>query len=196
MQNSTLVPSKNNYVLYNFFWGTCLCTQSIKIVLFTGILILLSIIVGCEQENNEQTNQDTNMKNNANIRTLSVSPLEFKPIKFEAAIKAYIFGNIKGENGVVQLPDDFARLTVDGCIYVTKNCPSGTLYLFITWKGKGSNLRGYLYRQKINQNSSSVLKGRIKVLASTIWKPGYGKIDVDVEGMSRAGWYKVKRDWD
>jgi hypothetical protein len=49
--------------------------------------------------------------------------------------------------GVVKLPAPLAFNSCDGKVYVTVDHTTGTTWiLFPTWRGKGANLRGYLYR--------------------------------------------------
>lgn len=165
------------------------------IALLFGIFVLFSMIIGCKQKNCEQATQDERIENDANVRTLSMPPMKFRPHQFESAVKIYTSGDIKDEDGMVELPDALAGITVDGFMYVTKTTLD-ELFLFVTWRGKGSNLRGYLYQASQGHISSEALMGTIEVLGPTIWDPGYGKIDIDIEGALGSGWYQVKRDLD
>ena len=44
--------------------------------------------------------------------------------------------------GIVGLPPQFRGATADGKLYVTRRAGGGTWVLFVTWRGKGSNLHG------------------------------------------------------
>ncbi len=168
-----------------------------KVPLLAGVLVLVSAIIGCEhQKSGRQASQDTNIREDANIRTLSKSAMNFKPDEFEIAAKAYASGDLKGARGVVQLPHDLAGVTIDGRMYVTQAPVSDNLYLFITWRGKGSNLRGYICRLANAHDSPDMNVDRIDVLGPTIWEPGFGKIEVEIESTLVPGWYKAKRDMD
>jgi hypothetical protein len=47
--------------------------------------------------------------------------------------------------GMVVLPQQYASVTADGRVYVTRKRGDLDLIFFPTWRGKGSNLRGYLF---------------------------------------------------
>ena len=49
------------------------------------------------------------------------------------------------EYGVIRLPAELSSTSVDGKVYVSKSTSGSLLILFRTWRGKGSNLQGYLY---------------------------------------------------
>ncbi len=126
----------------------------------------------------------------------SSTAIGFRQDEFEIAAKAYASGDLKGAKGVVQLPNDLAGVTIDGRMYVTQAPVSDNLYLFITWRGKGSNLRGYIFRLANAHDSPDMNVDRIDVLGPTIWEPGFGKIEVEIESTLVPGWYKAKRDMD
>jgi hypothetical protein len=55
-------------------------------------------------------------------------------------------GNLKeNADGMVVLPQENASVTADGKVYVTHKSGNLGLLLFTTWRGKGSNLKGYLF---------------------------------------------------
>jgi hypothetical protein len=164
------------------------------------VLLALSVIlvVGCDTKDEERSDSgDANAHAQKDIRSLAQSPRAFQPVAFERAVRAYESGDVVADNGVVLLPDDLAGITADGRLYVTRP-PRSTLYFFITWRGKGSNLRGYLYQSSQQQTSSDrkALAGTIEVVGPTVRDPGYGKIGIDIEESLGQGWYKVKRDVD
>jgi hypothetical protein len=47
-----------------------------------------------------------------------------------------------------QLPSDLREASVDGEIYVSRPSTNQLLVVFNTWRGKGSNMEGYLYAAK------------------------------------------------
>lgn len=116
---------------------------------------------------------------------------------FEKAVKLYVSGDLSDERGVVQLTEPLADATVDSRMYVTSGSKWGDLYLFITWRGKGSNLRGYVYCDS-GESSLAIPDGTIKMIAPIIRGQGRqaGNVEVEIEKMSTPGWYKVSRSLD
>lgn len=118
----------------------------------------------------------------------------FQREQFESIAKKHGSGSLKDEEGVIRLPDELAGITIDGRVYVTKN-PTGSLYMFLTWRGKGSNLRGYVY-SPTNQIPPQTIS--IEVVGPTVLHLGKdsGLVEVELKPMSIAGWYQAARTLD
>lgn len=121
----------------------------------------------------------------------------FPRAAYEALAKAHAAGQLTDVGGVVKLPANQAASTIDGRMYVTPGGSSGNLYLFITWQGKGSNLRGYLYHHGHTASSRPAEGGSMVIQAPAIYAPsGRGPVEVEFEPMSAPGWYRVSRSLD
>ena len=124
-------------------------------------------------------------------------PLAFRQKEFEDAVNAHRSGALKAQGAVVELSGDAARLTADGRMYVTQSASHGDLYLFITWIGKGSNLRGYLYQVANGPGSPPRLPDTLELQAPVIFdEADIGLVEVEVEPRSTPGWYAVSRSLD
>lgn len=64
--------------------------------------------------------------------------------RFDEIVRAYLHKELVEDDGVIELPPELFSVTQDGRVYVT-HAPWGTALLFVTWRGKGSNLRGHVY---------------------------------------------------
>ena len=132
------------------------------------------------------------------VRVLWQPAKPFSPDEFARAVRAHESGELVARDGVVLLSESLAGVTDDGRMYVTTASPHGPVYLFITWRGKGSNLRGYLYHPSHQSGSAggTTLAGAIEVLGPTIYHPFHGKVTIEIENSPAPGWYEVKRDLD
>ena len=171
--------------------------------LCVGVLVLILMMGGCERKKNgERAPRGGGERQTEEIyRIVAQSTLPFKPEQFKEAVRLYASGALKGNGGLVRLPDSLADTTADGCMYVTRGTSSGNLYLFATWLGKGSNLRGYLFH-KIDEEHPNVLRsGSIEVLCprpglSRFGKAPIARVEIEIENMSTPGWYKASRSLD
>ena len=133
------------------------------------------------------------------IRRLSRAPVAFKAEEFEDTVKACVCDDLGDEGGRIQLPADRSSLTVNGDVYVTKGYSCGDILLFVTWQGKGSNLRGYVYCPGLKDCASLVNNaGYLMINCPRPGVPsGYAKVEVEVLGrMNRDGWCHVSRTLD
>jgi hypothetical protein len=65
---------------------------------------------------------------------------------FTRVAREILAGKLKeNADGMVVLPQEYASVTADGRVYVTRKSGDLDLLLFPTWRGKGSNLKGYLF---------------------------------------------------
>lgn len=77
--------------------------------------------------------------------------------------------------GEFKLPPAMAASTNDGKIYITRK--NGlVMVLFVTWRGKGSNLRGYLYCDRKltpkDMHLDSLSRTNMVIDAMVPWVPG------------------------
>jgi hypothetical protein len=80
----------------------------------------------------------------------SNSALPFDKIQFDSVVQAVAAGTIPAErHGVVILPKTLSSVTVDGKVYATSGHQMSE-YLFVVWRGKGSNMQGYLKVSPLN----------------------------------------------
>src|SRR5436309_1275188 len=101
-------------------------------------------------------------------------------------------------DGIVVLPQEYTSATVDGKVYVTRKSGGLTLLLFTTWRGKGSNLRGYLFcsrplrtteihKDSYNSKTDAVeVKGPRPITPSPV-----GEVEVWLERRINSQWYYV-----
>ena len=97
-------------------------------------------------------------------------------------------------SGIVRLPPNLAKLTVDGEVCVTADASGATVILFRTWRGKGCNLRGRLYRSAPASGPPPTTIGALVPLPSA--KPETQLLDLNVEEQIDANWYRVYWDAD
>ncbi len=162
-------------------------------------VLLVSMASGCEgDKTTRKSSDDGDVEAGVRTRSLSDPPMSTKPEECERAIRECASGKLEAVEGVVQLPGDLAGLTVDGRMYVTDDL-RGRSYMFITWRGKGSNLRGYVYRQTngngaIDPDSVS----SVTVVGPIITEGGEatGLIGVEIKRTALSGWYEVARYLD
>lgn len=70
----------------------------------------------------------------------------------------------------------------------------GPVLLFITWYGKGLNMRGYIFVGSPNEASPQVPKS-IEVLGPNPCLPGVVSFEADIVDDEGGGWYAVSRDY-
>ena len=178
----------------------CGCGSPLSFMLSIGFAIVSVGICGCgEREDERGALPQTDQVDEGLLRTLATSPLPFRRPEWEFAVADYMSSDVGEEEGVVKLLGDRAGLTVDGSMYVTRGHSCGALFLFATWRGKGSNLQGYLYCFTREDTSGLINPGTIEIMGprpSRTGGPHYSKIDVRIEKTDRLGWYRVSRDSD
>jgi hypothetical protein len=96
--------------------------------------------------------------------------------------------------GVVKLPPPLASNSCDGKVYVTVH-PTGTTWiLFPTWRGKGANLRGYLYR---STPSTGPPPAQISVTGPNVAGPTWSaSCQYTIESQLSPNWYRILFDLD
>jgi hypothetical protein len=111
-----------------------------------------------------------------------------------------------GADGIVQLPSASRGLTTDGCVYVTRLTDGTRLELFVVWRGKASNLKGYLHcgRQLAPPDLLTPAQGNepawIVVVGPRV--PFQGSkalaepIEVSLDRPTAPSWYQVSRSLD
>lgn len=133
------------------------------------------------------------------VRGLSPAPLPFKAEEFEGVVEAYVSEDLGDDEARIQLPPDRSTLTRGGYVYVTKDYSREDIFLFVTWQGKGSNLRGYVYCPGRKDFSSLLTNaGYLMINCPRPGDPsGYAKVEVQVlKHMTRDGWCYVSRTLD
>ena len=108
------------------------------------------------------------------------------------AVAQIVNGTLKpAPNGVVTLPPALASASLDGKAYVTVDSTGVTWVLFQTWRGKGANLRGYVYH---SNTAPSPPPATVKILGPAITVTQL--IDYNVESQEGPNWYRVSWDLD
>jgi hypothetical protein len=98
--------------------------------------------------------------------------------------------------GIVTLPPQCRGMTEDGKLYVTRQPGGGTWILFVCWRGKGSNLEGYLFTSP-SQFFDIGSGPTARIVVPTVPPAGLSKIEeVQVEEPARPGWYRVSCSMD
>ena len=118
--------------------------------------------------------------------------LPFKPLEYSKVVAMYDSGELAGE-GKVSLPANLRSLTADSAVYVTTTGRTRS-FLFVTWRGKGRNLRGYIYFPPDAVPAKETTD--VTIIGPSIEKPWYGDVDVVIEPLSQQGWYSAMRDLD
>jgi hypothetical protein len=73
----------------------------------------------------------------------------FRQKQFERIASAIESGQLRPDSAsIVQLSGGERRLVQDGSVYVTRLKDGTHLVLFVTWRSKGRNLKGYLYSSR------------------------------------------------
>ena len=94
--------------------------------------------------------------------------------------------------GIVKLPASLASNSCDGRIYVTVDASGTTWILFPTWRGKGCNVRAYLYR---STPATGPPPATITVRGPDI-NNGSQQMNYQVDHKIDANWYYVVWDLD
>jgi hypothetical protein len=92
--------------------------------------------------------------------------------------------------GVVQLPSDLARGSIDERAFVTTNGTGSRWLLLRAWRGKGANLQGYLYAP------GKPLKAGTDVSVATEDAGVIAVLEVTVRKTLNGSWYEVYRGID
>lgn len=103
-------------------------------------------------------------------------------------------------DGVAVLPLNLASTTIDGRVYATRRPGGLLLILFPLWRGKGSNLRGYLFTSRpltgadtyLDASNSEAVDLRYRV-APTI---GNDALAVQIQKTDTPNWYRASYGWD
>jgi hypothetical protein len=96
--------------------------------------------------------------------------------------------------GVVKLPGTLASNSCDGKVYVTVDSTGTTWVLFPTWRGKGRNIQGYLYR---STPSIGPPPAQITVIGPDIGAPTWSSSwQYTVESQLTPNWYRISFDLD
>ncbi len=93
---------------------------------------------------------------------------------------------------MVVLSSEKKGLVVGNTVYVTGTQSGSRRYLFMTWQGKGSNLRGYLYCEGAQPTVGTEIKTRCFIAGS----PFVGENGVTIERDLGSGWCFVSRSLD
>jgi len=89
--------------------------------------------------------------------------------------------------GIVTLAPRWAALTADGNVYVTNGPGNQKVELFCTWRGKGSDLWGYLHSTSPLTVPSTL---RISIPFPSNTSPAVVS-DVQIRSLAAPGWYWV-----
>ena len=140
-----------------------------KMMRLFAVVLLLGTIAGCEAENG------------------GLVP------KYQEVVAAIQKGTLSPDaKGMVALPTDKKGLVIEDTVYVTGSRPGSRQYLFSTWRGKGSNLRGYLYCEGAQPRVGEEIQVRCFIAGP----PFVGENAVAVERDLGSGWYYVSRSLD
>jgi hypothetical protein len=113
--------------------------------------------------------------------------------KYQEVVTAIQKGDISPDaNGMVVLPPSKHGLVIGDTVYVTGLRKGSRQYLFSTWRGKASNLRGYLYCE----GAQPTIGKEIQVRCFIAGPPFAGENGVMVERGLGSGWYYVSRSLD
>ena len=116
--------------------------------------------------------------------------------QFDEIVQAYLAGNLVEEKGLIHLSSDLSSATQDGCVYIT-HAPWGTALLFITWRGKGSNLRGYVYSKELANVAPADGKAfTTEMIGPVIWAKLPELMELQLEHSDSADWYRASRSLD
>jgi hypothetical protein len=107
-------------------------------------------------------------------------------------------------SGLVTLPASLSSIAKFGKVYVTRKDGGLLLVLFPTWRGKGSNVAGYLCSSRTLSKADTHVEfytGRseaIEVNGPRVWPRGKraGPIQVTLERMVSPQWYYVSYTLD
>ena len=113
---------------------------------------------------------------------------------------------VPNADGIVDLPTTSRSLTDDGLTYVTRLADGTHLELLVVWRGKGSNLRGYLHcgrplttRDLIRLAAPSG-PASVTVVGPRVPSPGSPALSeplqVDLEQQVAPSWYRVSYTLD
>lgn len=100
------------------------------------------------------------------------------------------------------LPPEYSSVTTDGRAYVTRKSGKLVLLHFCTWRGKGSNLKGYLYCSRplsateLHKDFYSQKKDAIQVNGRRLSPTSVGEVGVWLERKINDQWYSVASDLD
>lgn len=124
-------------------------------------------------------------------------PLPFAAEEFGQIVASYDSGTLKEIDGVVNLPPSAAPCTADGRVYITQHPSGGTLFLFVTWRGKGSNLRGYLFSRQWSQNPQTTPRHGLEVNGPTVSSAARPQtLAVELRDTGAPGWCEASRTMD
>jgi len=132
----------------------------------------------------------------------AVSELPFKQAEFGQVVDAHASGSLSDEQGVITLPPSLASLVCSGRVYVTRNDSGGVAFLFVVWRGKGSNLHGYLYLRGTWPSIPTMVGGSttIAVIGPAVdgssASMDAGEIQIEIQKMRQENWYTASRDLD
>jgi hypothetical protein len=94
-------------------------------------------------------------------------------------------------SGAITLPPALASNSLDGRVYVTIDSAGTTWILFPTWRGKGDNLAGYLYR---STSASGPRPATITVNGPD--SPNVRPMEYSIDKQIDPNWYHFYRDLD
>ena len=121
----------------------------------------------------------------------------------EAVVGEVLAGKLRPDAaGVVALPREFASTSIDGRVYVTRRTDGLTCVLFPAWRGKASNLRGFLFTSAeycAEAVEPAEAGGLPPIVVIGPWGPRAGlsaKIEVFVERRLDRHWLRVSRSLD
>jgi hypothetical protein len=97
-------------------------------------------------------------------------------------------------SGAITLPPALASNSLDGRVYVTVDSTGTTWILFPTWRGKGDNLAGYLYR---SSQATGPRPATVTINGPDIASPGGTRsLEYTVDKQIDANWYHIYNDMD
>lgn len=98
-------------------------------------------------------------------------------------------------NGEIVLPANQASSTVNGKAYATTRPTGGSMILFPTRWGKGTNLCGYLYCPGPAIAVGSSISVNVPI-PGPVPQPQFGMTEITVDSVVAPGWYDVSRSLD
>ncbi len=145
-----------------------------------------------KDERNDSSVPPVNERPIVNLHSLS--PTDSLLSLYQAAADAYALGSAE-RNGAVFLSEDVSPFTADGFMYVTVDPENGNCFLFAFWRGKSSNLRGFLYWPRPQGAQAISTPASVKVIGPSPVIGGTGMVEVEIVRITD-NWYEASRSLD
>ena len=142
--------------------------------LASAVIFVLLIFAGCSDPSIPKADKDLYLQVIARIRSGEIKTDGEKGIK-------PLTGNIRLVESA-SLPADLQKASIDGNIYIFRSSPGQLFVIFKTWRGKGYNMKGWLY-------AAVPLESRDMI------NDAYGKSVIELGPMDLAPEKPVDKNW-